>query len=251
MELIHNFNKRLACFGTAVTMFVTGYALSTPTNAYASTKDIKVKVETKVGEDGQETEDKYIVYTVQEGDTASKISSFLVSHFIKNHEVPEEDLEVFRANPDAACSFWPAVAYLNLNKSGKYRKHPDDQLILPGDYKSLKAINKEVKKTAWWRNTAKTAYPTQTTIYIDREEARRRIFEIYLYTNPDTIPCVDDDEVDRYLKSISTGKYKYKTKRGAKPTKEEDWYFYEDVQSPEEVTDVIEDLKIKSIKIQY
>jgi hypothetical protein len=101
----------------------------------------------------------------------------------------------------------------------------------------MKSLNNELKRNGWFASYCQkhNIYPKKKTVYIDKEEARRRVSEIFGYTAPDGDWCVDDDMLAAYLKTIGGRQTKYVYKDGAKLSKYQNWQFYEWVLTPEEV----------------
>ncbi len=191
----------------------------------------------------------YRQYVVKKGDSASRISLVAVNYYIERGEVPEEDLEMFKANPDSKKSLWPAVVYSNLNKNGRFHINPGDVVKFPATYQGLKTLNGAIKANGWFSNYCKAnnVYKKKKTIYIDKEEARRMVTEVYRYLYPDENIPITDDFVESYLKLHDySGVYVYK--EGAKLGSEEKWEFYEWLPTKEEVYETMEQSKTKTRK---
>ena len=216
-----------------------------PTTALATTKDIKVVA-------NQETGEEHLEYDVQKGDTVSQISVYLVNRFWKNGEIPEEDIKVFKENPNTKCSLWPGVVYYYVltknaeleaqGKKGNVSKlvlRPDKPDIpVPSTYEELKFYTAMAKKTGFHAAYCKAnhIYAKPKTIALTKEDAIRRIQEVFRTLSPDRVVDVDDKMLATYLKMISGVDAKFVIKEGAKPLKGDDnWRFYELVLYPEEV----------------
>ena len=240
----YSFKQKALSFATAFTLLTgTGYVVLKPEVAIASVKDFNVKYDEEKGE--------YVrTYTVQEGDTASKISSFLVGSFIREGEVPQEDREFFKEDENRRCSFWPAIVKYHLDtenekraaegkgKITKFRIQPGQIIEVPSSYEELKSFNVAVKRSGWYSNylQANNIYPKQKKYAISKDEAERLIQEAYRYIDPEHTHELSDAEIEAYLRLVSGTNIKFTIKEDSAPLdREGQWYFYEGIPTPEEV----------------
>jgi hypothetical protein len=232
MENVYNFKNRVLSGITALAIAAGGYMVATPTNAYAAGH----KYGTYYSE---EMNYEYNTYKVEEDDlTASNLSSKVLRYFINKKEVPAEDLEIFRENPDASCRFWPAIVYTYIQTKGKaYHTTPGETIYFPKTYEELKSLNAELKRNGWYSSYCQkhNIYPKKKTVYIDRETARQKVSEILNVCYPESEYCVDDDMLDVYLRTIGGRNIKYVYKKDAKLNKYQDWEFYEWIPSEEDL----------------
>ena len=236
---------------SAIALGVIGYFVLKPSNAYATVNDFFVI-------ENEETGEKELWYEVQEGDNASKISSFEVGYFIKKGEVPKEDREWFKEDENRRCGFWPGTVknwldYQNEERKKeaeakgktkytrvtKFRIHPGDKIKVANTYLELILDNADAKASPWFAKYLRDnhIYPKKKTIYIDLTEAKRRIQEVYRVVDPSHVHEITDEEAAAYLRGICGPNLEYKIKEGATldPKKDEVWQFYELVLTPEEV----------------
>jgi hypothetical protein len=249
-----NLKIRLASAALAATLATSAFVV-VPTTALATTKDIKVV-------ENQETGEEHLEYDVQKGDTLSQISVYLVNRFWKNGEIPEEDIKMFKEDPNTKCRFWTGIVYYYVltknaeleaqGKKGNVRKlvlRPDKPDIpVPSTYEELKFYTAMSKKTGFHAAYCKAnhIYSKPKTIYIDKADAIRRSQEVFRTLSPDRVVEVSDKMLATYLKMISGVDAKFVLKDGAKPLKGDDnWRFYELVLYPEEVEAQIEGTKTK------
>lgn len=234
-ESVYNFKQRVLSGVTALGLFVGGYFLSTPTNAYASASDHKFGIYYDAGLDYE-----FNSYVVEENDlTASNVSTKIVNYFLRKKEVPQEFREVLKENPDASCRFWPVVAYIyELTKNKSYHTRPGEKIYFPKTFDEMVALNTELKKNGWFAKYCKkhNIYPKKKTVYLDKEYARSEIIKILAYTSHGDTICADDDTIAAYLKTLGDAmNVKYVYKEGAKLTKGQDWAFHEWLLTPEEI----------------
>ncbi len=253
---IENFKQKALSVGLALAIAAGTYVVSAPTTAYASKSDIHPIV-------NEYTEEEELWYTVQKNDNASRISSYLVSYFIAKGEVPDEDRAYFKENENRRCSYWPGVIFKYLNdenekreaealaagkksytKKTKFNIHPGDTFKVPSSYAELKEWNKAAKVSGWYANYCKqnNIYAKKNTIYLDMDEAKERIQEVYRYLDPSHNHEITDAEVYAYLKGIGGPNLEFKIKEGAtlNPKKDEVWQFYEYLMTPEETKQIME-----------
>ena len=242
--------KRFGAYVAAFILATSSIALSTKTaraEGIVDTKPAIVSLEddvTKKAKEGTIIDEPIVIdgvlyyrYKVAENDNASKISTKIVN-FYKNekHEVPQEDIAMFKENPNSTCRYWPSVVFCNLNKKGNFRIHPGDIIKFPASYYAVKSLNASIKANGWFANFVQThkVYKSQRTIYIDKEEARRMVTEAVRYMYPDENIPVTDELVAAYLKLHGySGKFVYKD--GAKLDKEQTWEFYEWLPTKEQL----------------
>jgi len=253
---IDNLKNRALSFGLAAVIAAGAYVVSAPTTAYATKNDVEIVW----NDDSQEYEGWY---TVQPGDTASKISAFLVSKFIERGEVPQEDREFFNGDQNRRCRFWPGVAKnwidaqneeralealeqgkTKYKKVTKFRIHPGDRIRVAGSYEELKADNDDAKRSGWYARYVQEngIYAPMVTIKIDLDEAKRRIQEVYRYNDPTHVHEISDEEAYAYLKGIGGPNLRFVVKEGASLNGQKDavWQFYEYLLTPEETQQIME-----------
>ncbi len=161
---IYNFKQRALSGLTALAIAFGGYFLAKPSNAYAASNH-KFGVYYDV-----DNEYEFNSYKVEDTDcTASDVSVKLVNYFIRNKEVPKEDLEIFHENPDAKCRYWPVVAYVyELTKKKSYHTRPGETIYFPKTYQEMKDLNVELKKkeNGWFARYCKkhNIYPKQKKV---------------------------------------------------------------------------------------
>ncbi len=236
-ENVTNLKNRILSGVTALAIAIGGYVVATPTNAYASGHKYGTYVSETTGYE-------YNTYKVEEEDlTASNLSSKVLRYFINKKQVPKEDLEYFRNNPNASCRFWPVIVYLyTTNEEGKkvreYHTRTGENIKFPKTYEEMKQLNIELKKSGWLANYCKkhNIYPKKKTVYLDKEYARSEIIKILAYTSDGDTICADDDTVAAYLKTLGDAmNIKYVYKEGAKLDKNQDWQFHEWLLTPDEI----------------
>lgn len=249
-----NCKVKIASLALVATLATGAFAV-VPTTALATTKDIKVV-------ENQETGEQELKYDVQKGDTVSQLSVYLVNRFWKKGEIPEEDIKMFKEDPNTKCRFWPGIVYYyvltkNAEREAQGKKPNVTKLTLvpgredipvPGTYEELKFYTAMSKKTGFHAAYCKAnhIYAKPKTIYIDKADAIRRIQEVFRTVSPDRVVDINDKMLNTYLKMISGVDAKFVLKDGAKPLKgEENWRFYELVLYPEEVEAQIEKPKTK------
>lgn len=248
---VKNFQLRAISVVSALALGVIGYFIVKPSTAYATVNDFFTKTNEATGEEE-------LWYRVQEGDNASKISSFEVGYFIRKGEVPNTDREWFKEDENRRCGFWPGVVknwldYQNeerqaeaaakgkkkYTKVTKFRLHPGDEIRVADTYLELILDNAEAKASPWFSKYLKdnNIYPKKKYIYIDLTEAKRRIQEVYRVLDPNHVHEITDEDAAAYLKGICGPNLEYRIKEGSTldPKKDEVWQFYEQVLSPEEV----------------
>ena len=241
---------------TALAVGIMGYIMAEPSTAYATVNDFFTKT-------NEETGEEELWYKVQEGDNASKISSFAVGYFIRQGEVPKTDREWFKEDENRRCGFWPGVVkdwldYQNeqrkaeaeakgkkkYTKVTKFRLHPGDEIKVAHTYLELILDNAEAKASPWFAKYLKDnhIYPKMRYIDIDLTEAKRRIQEVYRVLDPSNVHEISDEEAAAYLRGICGPNLKFRIKEGAQldPDKDKVWQFYEQVLSPEEVQEIMD-----------
>ena len=170
-----------------------------------------------------EVEDmNFNTYVVEEKDNASKISSKVVSYFIKRGEVPAEDLKMFKDDPDTRCRYWPAIANLN-RKNGKFRIHPGDVIKFPETYEELVNANYDAKQQEWYKVYCSQEH-YRNYVYIDKKEVIKKIKEVKREMHESA--NVDDAHIEAYLRLIGGDATKYIIKDGAKLFGDDDIAFY-------------------------
>lgn len=241
--MIKNVKIRLTSAALAMSLATAGF-VAVPKTVYATTKDIKVEV-------NEETGEEQLRYDVQKGDTVSQISVYLVNRFKRNGEIPKEDLEIFESDPDTKCRFWPGIVYYyvltrneELAEQGKktrvkrLRLRPDGEDIpVPGSYEELKFYTVMAKKTGFHAAycQANNIYVKPKIIYVDKNEAIRRIQEVFRILSPDRVIEIDDNMLHTYLRMIGGSDSKFVIKNGAKLKGDDLWRFNELALYPEEV----------------
>ena len=228
---IDNFKTRLACFGLGATLTLA------PIAAQATVNDFKVVFNEEKNEDE-------LKYKVQEGDTASQISVYLVNRFMKNGEVPQEDIDMFNEDPNTKCRFWPGVVYYYImtkqaegKKVTKFTASIGKEIPVPGSYEELKSYTSYSKKSGFHAKycQANGIYPKTKLIYIDPEEAYEMMQEEFRYTSPDRNVEITPEMLQTALKMKSGPGVKFVLLEGAELDKDGKWYKHETVLSPEEV----------------
>ena len=228
---IDNLKMRVAAFGLSATL-----ALA-PITAQATVKDFKVVY----NEEKQEDE---LFYKVQEGDTASQISVYLVNRFMKNGEVPKEDMELFKEDPNTKCRFWPGVVYYYImtkraegKNVSKFTASVGREIPVPGSYDELVALTAYSKKSGFHAKycQANGIYPKPKLVYIDPEEAYEMMQEEFRYTSPDRNVEISPEMLKTALKMKSGPGVKFVLLEGAKLDSEGKFLKHELVLSPEEV----------------
>lgn len=248
-----NFKKKLASGALALTL-ATGALAVAPSTALATTKDIKVVQNAETGEDE-------LRYDVQEGDTVSQISVYLVNRFWKNGEVPKEYIEMFEEEPNTKCQFWPGIVFYAINKINEEReaegkktkiktlhlKPEQDDMPVPGTFEELLMYTMIAKKSGFHARyvQANKIYPEQKSIYISYDEAVRRIQEIFRVMKPNENIELTEEKVKTYLKMIEGTTYKFVLKDGKVPQGDDSWTFYSLVITPEELDKELHKPKIK------
>ena len=251
--MLNNFKTRIASTALAMSIAAGAFVVA-PTTALATTKNIKVVT-------NEETGENELKYDVQEGDTVSQISVFLVNRFWRNGEIPQEDIEMFESDPNTKCRFWPGVVYYyvlakntELAEQGKNKKvtklrlRPNGEDIpVPSSYEELKLYTALAKKTGFHAAYCQQnhIYQKQQIIYIDREDAIRKIKEVFRICSPDREIYVDDNMLNTYLRMIGGADAKFVLKKGSKLKKDENWRFFELVLTPEEVEEEMSKPKTK------
>lgn len=264
---VRNFQLKAMSVGAALTLGLIGYFTLKPSTALATVNDFY----TVVNEETGETE---LWYKVQEGDNASKISSYAVGYFIKKGEVPKEDREWFKEDENRRCGFWPGIVKNELDyknnerakeaeakgkkkytKITKWSIHPGSRVRMANTYLELILDNAEAKASPWFSNylIQNHIYPKKKVIYIDLTDAKRRIQEVYRVLDPNHVHEITDEDALAYLKGICGPNLEYKIKPGAEldPKKDEVWQFYEQVLTPEEVEKIKDKNGKPSSRIYY
>lgn len=139
----------------------------------------KYKPGTFISETVENGDTIYNQYVVKEGDTLSRISEKICSHF----------------REEISTEFWPALAFLN-----EYPKvsNPGDLIIYPSTYEKLVELNSKLRELGWtsryiiknkiYKKTKKQALP--------RESIADLLCDIYGDTT-----CVDEDFIRLYLRA--------------------------------------------------
>jgi len=237
-EKVYNFKQRIISGAVALAIGFGSYLALKPSNAYAEGNGHKFGIYYDMDFDYE-----FNTYVVEDNDlTASNVSTKLVNYFLRKKEVPKEDREIFKENPNASCRFWPVVVYLyTTNQEGKkvrnYHTRPGEKIKFPKTYEEMKELNAELKRSGWFANYCQqhNIYKKPKKVFIDKETARQMVFDAMSYMSPDEYICVDDDTLNAYLKTIGGKQYKYVFKDGAKLTKFQKWLFYEWIPTPEEI----------------
>ena len=228
---IDNLKMRLAAYGLSATL-----ALA-PIAAQATVKDFRVEF-------NEETKKDDLYYTPQEGDTASQISVFLVNRFMKNGEVPKEDIEGFKAEPNTKCKYWPGVVYYYImtkqaegKKVTKFSASIGKEIPVPATYEELVAYTVYSKQTGFHARycQANGIYPKPTLVYIDPQEAYEMMQEEFRYTSPDRNVDITPEMLKTALKMKSGPGVKFILLEGAKLDSEGKFLKHELVLSPEQV----------------
>ncbi len=245
--------KRFGAYAAVFVMATSGVALSTRTAQAEGITETKPAIVSLVDDVTKKAKNGTIIdvpieidgvwyyrYKVKENDTASRISTTIVNFFNKKGQVPQEDKDEFKANPNATCRYWPAVANDNLNKHGNFSIHPGDVIKFRISYAELKRHNVEVKANGWYAAYVQKHHIYKNKkVYIDKEEARRMVQEVYRYLYPEENIIITDEFVDAYLKLHSySGNFVYKD--GAKLDKEQTWEFYEWLPTKEDIYNKME-----------
>lgn len=254
MENEKNIVQRIGSGLAAVGIAVSGYALSTPVNAYADMHGCRIcdnmiedecdllevekpRAKSKYGVTvDPETGIEYNTVVVEKGDNASKLSSRVVHYFIENKEVPKEDKEVYNEDYDTRSRFWPVIVYLNTEEGKKYHSRVGEKFIFPKTYEELVALNAELKRSGWFANYVQEneTYKVKKVHRIPKEKTRRYVEEMYREIYNDPCFVVNDAMLDAYLKAHSyEGKFVYD--KHSKLDKKEEWILTEWIPTFEEL----------------
>ena len=237
MEEVKNLRTRVMSGLTAAGIALAGYAVTSPINVYAE----------KVSKYGvtidQETGEEYNTVIVEEGDTASKISSRIVHYFIENKEVPADDKAMFNEDYDTRSRFWPVVVYMNTEPGCKYHSKVGEKFIFPKTYDELVEMNTYLRKSGWLARYVQNnhVYPQEKVYSVPREKTRRLVQGIYreMYNDPNLI--VDDETLDAYLKAHNSKNSKFVYKKNSRLDKEELFILTEWIPTMDELNDYKED----------
>ena len=221
---IENLKLKSLSLGVAATLAMA------PIGASATSRDFKIVY-------NQETQENELYYIVQEGDTASQISVYLINYFMRKGEVPKEDRELYEAYPNAKCAHWVGFVYHYIKTKraeGKnvtrYRGHPGVKVPVPSTYQELVNDTETSIKSGFHARYCQNngIYPVQQKYYIDPEDVE---------ITPEIMKAV--------LELKSGPEIKFVLKEGAKPKEKDKWKEHMTVISPEEAEEKVEETKQK------
>ena len=238
---IENLKLKSLSLGVAATLAMA------PIGASATSRDFKIVY-------NQETKEDELYYIVQEGDTASQISVYLINYFMRKGEVPKEDRELYEAYPDAKCAHWVGFVYHYImtkraqgKKVTKYRGHPGDKVPVPSSYKELVTATETSKKTGFHAAYCQSngIYPVPQKYYISPEDAYKMIEEEFRVLSPDRNVEITPEIMKAVLELKSGPEIKFVLKVGAKPKEKDRWREHISMISPEEAEQKVEETKQK------
>ncbi len=238
---IENLKLKSLSLGVAATLAMA------PIGASATSRDFKIVY-------NQETQEDELYYIVQEGDTASQISVYLINYFMRKGEVPKEDRELYETYPNAKCAHWVGFVYHYIKTKraeGKnvtrYRGHPGVKVPVPRTYQELVNDTATSIKSGFHARYCQNngIYPVQQKYYIDPEDAYKMIEEEFRTLSPDRNVEITPEIMKAVLELKSGPEIKFVLKEGAKPKEKDKWKEHMTVISPEEAEEKVEETKQK------